>query len=95
MSSFLLRRALPSHAARAFSTTSAARAGTLARITIVGRLADQPEVLATSTGGDPIVKYAVGTNSGPKDNQKTSWFKVTAFLPEGPRRDYIASLEKG
>jgi hypothetical protein len=63
-------------------------------MTIIGRLADTPELQATSTGQE-ILRYAVGTNSGPRDNQKTSWFRVTSFLPEGPQRDFIASLDKG
>jgi len=63
-------------------------------MTIVGRLADTPELQATSTGQE-ILKYAVGTNSGPRDNQKTSWFRIVSFLPEGPQRDFIAGLEKG
>jgi len=63
-------------------------------MTIIGRLADTPEVQATSTGQE-ILKYVVGTNSGPKDNQKTSWFRVVSFLPEGPQRDFISNLEKG
>jgi hypothetical protein len=63
-------------------------------MTIIGRLADTPELQATSTGQE-ILRYAVGTNSGPRDNQKTSWFRVTSFLPEGPHRDFIASLDKG
>jgi hypothetical protein len=63
-------------------------------MTIVGRLADTPELQATSTGQE-ILRYAVGTNSGPRDNQKTSWFRVTSFLPEGPQRDFIAGLDKG
>jgi hypothetical protein len=91
MTSFALRRALPI-SARAFST-SAARPS-FAKMTIVGRLADTPELQATSTGQE-ILRYAVGTNSGRGENQKTSWFRVTSFLPEGPQRDFIASLEKG
>ncbi len=63
-------------------------------MTIVGRLADTPELQATSTGQE-ILKYAVGTNSGRCENQKTSWFRVTSFLPEGPQRDFIAGLDKG
>jgi hypothetical protein len=91
--SYLLRRApraLPT--ARAFST--ATPRSSFAKITIVGRLADTPELQATSTGQE-ILRYAVGTSSGPRDNQKTSWFRVTSFLPEGPQRDFIASLDKG
>jgi len=63
-------------------------------MTIVGRLADTPEVTATSTGRE-IVQYAVATNSGPKDNQKSNFFKITAFIEDGPLRNFITSLEKG
>jgi hypothetical protein len=63
-------------------------------MTLIGRLADTPELQATSTGKE-ILRYAVGVNSGPKDNQTTSWFRVTAFTEEGPQRDFIAGLEKG
>jgi len=91
MSSFLRTCALP-RAARAFSTST--QRSSFAKMTIIGRLADAPELQATSTGND-ILKYAVGTNSGPRDNQKTSWFRVVSFLPEGPQRDFIAGLEKG
>ncbi|RDW78448.1 hypothetical protein BP5796_06300 [Coleophoma crateriformis] len=91
MSSFLLRRAVPV-GARAFSTSTAR--SSFAKMTIVGRLGDVPAIEATSTGRE-ILKYVVGTNSGPKDNQKTSWFRVVSFMDEGPQRDFIASLDKG
>ncbi len=84
MSSFLLRRAVAAPLAkRAFSTTGPR---SVARITIVGHLADTPEVQATSTGHD-VLKYAVASNSGPKDNRHTSWFRVASFETEGPRRE--------
>ena len=63
-------------------------------MTIVGRLADQPELTATSTGKE-ILRYAVATSTGPRDNQKSSFFRVTSFAPEGPFRDFVASLDKG
>ncbi|TVY51419.1 Single-stranded DNA-binding protein RIM1, mitochondrial [Lachnellula cervina] len=91
MSSFLLRRALPT-SARAFSTS--APRSSFAKMTIIGRLADTPELQATSSGQE-ILRYVVGTNSGPRDNQKTNWFRITGFLPEGPQRDFISSLDKG
>ncbi|KAK0379257.1 single-strand binding protein family [Colletotrichum limetticola] len=78
-------------AARAFSTTPS---NNVARITIVGNLADAPEVVPTSTGRE-IIRYAVASNSGPKDNRQTSWFRVTSFEAEGPRRDFLQSLPKG
>lgn len=93
-SSLLLRRAAAAgrpHAVRAFSTTGPRP---VARITIIGHLADTPELQATSTGHE-ILKYAVASNSGPKDNRQTSWFRVASFEPEGPRRDFLRSLPKG
>ncbi|KAL8414897.1 hypothetical protein RB594_005922 [Gaeumannomyces avenae] len=93
MSSFLARRAVaaPRIAARAFSTTSPR---SLARIQLIGNLADAPELSVTSSGRE-IVKYAIATNAGPKDNRKTSWFRVTSFEAEGPRRDFVLALPKG
>jgi hypothetical protein len=91
MSSILLRRNLFQNT-RAFSTSSARN--TFAKMTIIGRLADTPELTPTSTGRE-ILRYAVGVNSGPRDNQTTSWFRVTSFAEEGPQRDLIAGLEKG
>lgn len=92
MSSLLLRRALPRASTRAFSTS--ANRSSFAKMTIIGRLADTPELQPTSTG-EELLRYAVGVNSGPKDNQKTSWFRVTSFAPEGPLRSLVAGLEKG
>ncbi|KZZ97604.1 ssDNA binding protein [Moelleriella libera RCEF 2490] len=92
MSSFLFRRATAASAGsmRSF-TTSSPRC--LARISIIGNLADTPEVQATSSGRE-IVRYAVASNSGPKDNRQTSWFRVTSFA-DGPRKDFLLSLPKG
>lgn len=75
---------------RAFSTSSPRP---IARITIIGNLADTPELVGTQTGRE-IVRYAVASNSGPADNRQTSWFRVTSFT-EGPSRDYLLSLPKG
>ncbi|KAG5975958.1 hypothetical protein E4U13_000264 [Claviceps humidiphila] len=92
MSSFLFRRATAASvgAARSFSTSTPR---SIARISIIGNLADTPEVFTTSTGKE-MIKYAVASNHGTKDNRQTSWFKVTNFV-EGPRRDYMLSLSKG
>ncbi|KAI9048015.1 hypothetical protein LZ554_007813 [Drepanopeziza brunnea f. sp. 'monogermtubi'] len=95
MSSFLARRALrnSSPVARAFSTSSPR--SSFARMTILGRLAAPPELHPTSTGQD-VLRYAVASNSGGYgDNQKTSYFSVSAFVPPGPRRDFFQGLEKG
>lgn len=91
MSFNVLRRAAFAPAsARAFSTSSPR---SLARITIVGNLADTPEVRSTNNGRE-MVRYAVASNSGPAANRKTSWFRVTSFT-EGPSRDFLLSLPKG
>ncbi|OAA38125.1 ssDNA binding protein [Metarhizium rileyi] len=92
MSSFLLRRATAASAgaARSFSTSSPR---SLARISIIGNLADTPEIQPTSSGRE-ILKYSVASNHGPKDNRQTSWFRVTSFA-EGPRKDFLLSLPKG
>jgi len=78
-------------AARSFSS-SASRS--VARLILTGRLGGEPELSATATGKD-IVKYSVGSSYGPRDNRQTSWFRIAAFLEEGPQRDYILSLQKG
>ncbi|KAJ9664979.1 ssDNA-binding protein, mitochondrial [Coniosporium apollinis] len=75
---------------RSFSTTPRA---SLARMSIIGRLAAEPELTNTSTGRE-IVRYALGTSYGPKEDRKTSWFSVTCF-DEGPRRDHLLSQPKG
>ncbi|OAA33962.1 Single-strand DNA-binding protein [Cordyceps fumosorosea ARSEF 2679] len=91
MSSTLFRRAaVAAPAGRVFSTSSPRP---IARISIIGNLADTPEVLPTSTGRE-IIKYAVASNSGPKENRQTSWFRVTSFA-EGPRKDFLLTLPKG
>ena len=79
--------------ARAFSTTTP-RA--LARMQLIGRLADQPELAPTSTGRE-ISRFAIGVSTGPKDvdgNRSTSWFNIGSFV-EGPQRDLLLSLPKG
>ncbi|PHH85298.1 hypothetical protein CDD83_629 [Cordyceps sp. RAO-2017] len=92
MSSFLLRRASAvASGARSFSTSSPR---SLAKVTIIGNLADTPE-LHTTGNGRQIVRYALASNSGPRENRVTSWFRVTYFAPEGPRRDFVLSLPKG
>lgn len=92
MSSFLARRVVAApRIARAFSTTPARP---VAKITIVGNLAGPPDLQATSTGRE-ILRYSVASNQGRGDNSRTSWFRVTSFEQEGPRRDYLQSLTKG
>lgn len=94
MSAFLRtvsRAAAVRTSARTFSSTSAQQ---LARITIVGNLAAPPELKPTSTGNE-LLKYSVASSHGSSENRQTSWFSITSFEPEGPRRDYLLSLPKG
>ncbi|KAI0128733.1 hypothetical protein BJ170DRAFT_682518 [Xylariales sp. AK1849] len=92
MTSFLARRATAApRFMRAFSATPSRE---LAKMTIIGNLAATPEIKATPSGRD-VIEYAVASNSGPRDNRKTSWFRVSAFENEGPRRDFLTSLPKG
>ncbi|KAK4043184.1 glucose inhibited division protein A-domain-containing protein [Parachaetomium inaequale] len=83
--------ARPATTARAFSSTASRP---VARITIVGNLADSPELRASSTGRE-YLRYAVASNSGSADNRKTSWFNVSCFVDEGARRDFFQALPKG
>ncbi|KAF1983450.1 hypothetical protein K402DRAFT_423787 [Aulographum hederae CBS 113979] len=82
--------AMPSFAARSFSTTPRA---SFAKLCVIGRLAAEPELVATSTGQE-LVRYAVGVSTGTKSKEHTSWFRVASF-DEGPRREYLMNLPKG
>jgi len=87
-----LPRAAPS-AARAFSTTVPRP---LAKMQLIGRLAETPELMPTSTGRE-LVRYTIGVSTGPRDdagNRATSWFKVASF-GEGPQREVLLKLPKG
>jgi hypothetical protein len=89
---FALRRTVvPTLSSRAFSTTTRA---SMAKISIIGNLAGPPSLEATSTGHE-IIKFSVASNTGNKDNRHTSWFNVASFVEEGPKRDFLTSLEKG
>ncbi|KAI0007804.1 nucleic acid-binding protein [Xylariaceae sp. FL0662B] len=91
--SFLARRAAATAPGLARAFSASARRD-IAKITLVGNLAATPELRATSTGRE-VVEYAIASNSGPRDNRRTSWFRVAAFVEEGPRRDFLTGLPKG
>ncbi|KAF7514385.1 hypothetical protein GJ744_000155 [Endocarpon pusillum] len=77
---------------RAFST---ARPSQLARLTLVGRLGTDPEITTTSSGNE-VIKYVVGTSYGPRENRQTSWFRVASFAEkQSPIREKIMGLSKG
>ena len=78
---------------RAFSTTSPR---SLARMQLLGRLGDAPEVNATSSGQE-IIRLSLGVSSGPKSEdgtRNTSWFRLTSFA-EGPKKEVLCGLQKG
>lgn len=85
-----LGRALNS-TARTFSNTASRP---IARMIITGRLGAEPELSTTSTGQE-IVRYAIATSSGSRDNRQTNWFRVGAFMPDNASREYFLSLPKG
>ena len=76
--------------ARTFSTT---RPSQVARMTLVGRLGTDPELI--ETGKMPRITYSVGVGHGPKDNRQTSWFRVASFATDGPVKDITMGLSKG
>ncbi|PLB34104.1 single-stranded DNA-binding protein [Aspergillus candidus] len=77
--------------ARSFSNSAAHNA---AKIMITGRLAAEPELVATSSGKE-MLRYAVGSTYGSRENRTINWFRVNSFVNEGPQRDYLLGLPKG
>ncbi|RYP28494.1 hypothetical protein DL767_007173 [Monosporascus sp. MG133] len=96
--SFLARRvattATPRLAAAPARAFSASARRDIAKITLVGNLAATPEVKPTSTGRE-FVEYSVASSEGSGEKRTTSWFRVTSWVEEGPRRDFLTSLAKG
>lgn len=91
-----LRTALPRAAPSFRSAFSTSTPRSLAKMQILGRLADQPELTPTSTGRE-ITRFAVGVSSGPRDeqgNRAVSWYKVASFA-EGGARDVLLGMVKG
>jgi hypothetical protein len=62
-------------------------------MSIVGRLGVTPEEVTVSNDRT-LVRYVVGSNYGPRDDQKTSWFRVASFV-QGNQKDYLLSVPKG
>lgn len=78
-------------ATRAFSTTPRSQ---LARMQIIGRLGAAPEEVDTSTGRT-MIRYSLASDYGPPDNRQTSWFRIAAFLEDGPRKNHLLGIPKG
>ena len=49
---------------------------TLNRVTLIGRLGQQPEVKTTEKGLK-IANFSIATNGGTKDNPTTTWHRLT------------------
>ena len=75
----LFRPIVASASARTFSTTARAD---YAKITVIGRLAGPPELHASSTGRD-YIRYAVASDSGPRDREG-QWEEPHLFEPHPP-----------
>ncbi|MCJ1270897.1 ssDNA-binding protein, mitochondrial [Lobaria immixta] len=86
-----LPRSLP--ITRAFSHTAPNSA---AKISIVGRLGNAPELLPSENGPD-IIRYGIATSYGGKNNSRTSWFRVAYFTNEQNARmkQLMLNLPKG
>ena len=77
---------------RTFTTS---RPSSLARMTLVGRVGTDPELVSTP-GGTELVKYIIGHNHGPKESPQTSWFRVASFAPkDSSMRAKTMGLQKG
>jgi single-strand DNA-binding protein len=51
---------------------------TFNRVTLIGRLGQQPEV-KTTANGLKIAIFSIATNGGSKDNPTTTWHRLTVF----------------
>lgn len=83
----------PAFSVAAHRVPSVLGARSFAHATIVGNLAGTPQTHKLKNG-DEVVKYVVASDSGPKSNKTTSWFRVTSFM--GPPTDeFLKGLKKG
>lgn len=89
----ILRNSLAAVAPTSRAFSSSPRSA-LSKFSIIGRLAAPVEIITTSSGRE-LCRYALGTNHGHGEHKATSWWKVAAFLPDGPQRDTLMSLGKG
>jgi len=83
--------AFRSVAKRAFSTSP--QRSDFARLSVLGRLTSEPELINTSTGKE-LIRYTVASNFGPADNRTASFFRVASFAQDS-HRDFILGIPKG
>lgn len=63
-------------------------------MTLVGRLVAPPE-MASSANGNEHVRYTIAARTSARSTDEASFFRVTAFEEDGPRRQLLLGLEKG
>ncbi len=66
----------------------------VAKITLVGRLADTPELIKLPSGREKI-NYALATSTGMNENRKTSWWNVQVFSDNKEYAKYLTGMGKG
>ncbi|KAH9927123.1 uncharacterized protein BXZ73DRAFT_102711 [Epithele typhae] len=81
--------------ARAFST-SAVRGRDMAKLTLIGRLGQDPEVRVAKNDAE-YVTYTVGTSTSrpapDSDTPATQWHRIVAF--NSTAKEYLTTVKKG
>ncbi|KAK7534320.1 ssDNA-binding protein [Phyllosticta citribraziliensis] len=90
---FALRRFNTTLSASARSFSSSPRSQ-LAKFTLVGRLARDPE-LRTSSKGEEFITYSIACRDGNKGNSETSFYNVSRFGLTDGLKSLLLSLPKG
>lgn len=65
----------------------------ISKITLIGRLGAQPDLVPTSSGQD-VVRYQMATDHGSRDDRRTSWWNVVSY-PTAGMKPVLLSLGKG
>lgn len=64
------------------------------RIAFTGNIGIEPAVAVNDRTGRESIRYVVASPYGPRENRRTSWFRVTSFAT-GPTREYLLGIAKG
>lgn len=87
----LLRTSGIASARRAFSTSPIARHD-FAKATILGRLANTPDIVSLANGKE-MVRYTVAVTA--TKEKPAVFYKVVSFAADGPNRQYLMDIPKG